>query len=1559
MHKKKYLFAAMLALIWAMGLSAQSAENFDYTVGEALEGQSGGSGWSGEWVFRKGNDQVTIGEGGIAVAASGITTTNNHAATVHNAGDGGTRQFRLLNNPVTDDAPGTYYLSWVMDNQYTDPAANGSVHQVMLTNSVALAAGGPSGQRVRMGKLFGTEQFGIDGINSNGTFRIAGTNTQEAYWAVIKIQMSGNADVDTISYFINPVLDTDFATATPDLVTNPNLNDGFDAIGVKLEGGATLNGQIDEIRFSTDPADIVAPDLIISAANQFDQFNDYADGSSLDGADGGVGFGAPWRVVGGTAPTVLAGGIENYTILKETSGNRVSMPYVAGGGNSRIERPLNTTFQDDGSTYYFSYSQEGSFSDESGQVNYFMLIDTAAYQATGPGGQLVQIGKPLNTPFIGAGIGAANNFELTGASAADAHLVIVKVSTSGNSDPDTVRLFIDPGLEMEPASADATKLIGTNLNNGFNAVGFKVEGLSAGNEMIFDDVMVGLNYSDVIPPDLSDLEPLTGAFASDNFNTYGIGSNLNDQSGGNGWNGGWFSFRAEGDSALVSGQGLINNSLEIRTGSPSLRMTTINAVQRSFRVFENEIDTTDNAEFWFSVQLGMEATAVDNIGNFILADTSLAEGDFQQIIIGKAFGGRRFFATGNAQVGGNTFVDGQNFVDGTSKWVVGHMTRVDGMWSMDIFLDPDYTTGVAPDEATAAITNKMYNAGNFNAVGIRAAVNDGLDWLVDDIFFGDEFSDVIPLDFEVIPPVPPGATETFDYAAGDDYIGGNGGSGWAGPWTLLSAEGSGEITDEGVSSFDLLKATTAPRVELPNLHRAVRTLEGAYGDFGRDFWLGWWAQTENGAGNVAHLILADTATYAAGGPGGQLVQIGKLFGGSELGVVAAQGGTAAGVSTEDGHFIVAHIITNNSAENDQILLWVDPALDTEPDASTAAVDARADLRNWNALGFKFEGGLAETVASFDDIRLAGSFAEVVPNDLEDIIPPARPIAASDIFDYDAGTDLGGQDGGEGFAGPWTAVEGALPVGSGSIQSDRTCGEANHAALSQSGTDTPVTYTRTFFNPFGVIEEEANQVYVSFSLDVTNKDIGNNVLAGLIGTDGNNVISLGGVAGINDFAMIVNDNNPQTTSSASVLGAKWMVIRFDLSGDSGDDSAVVWLDPPADAIPADENALFTVTGLNANAGIAGIQLSGTGAQSATMLFDDFRIGFSYRDISCKFGSDDPDLFAYEPFNYDAGQSLVGLGGVNAFWDGVWEELVPIGDNNELNVIEGSIGEEPLVTSANRSEVGFFDEAGQIRIYRDLAFPLESDGRTYWLTFLMNTTEGEATNNVANITLRNSAISQNAGQRIAFGRMYGNGRFGFITPPNNQNRESEVMDEGLHWIVAKMVTTGGDSPVDTVYMWIDPPANNIEPDTADASFFRMSTTPFLKDGIDQLMLKAEGAGAGQTPYVSEFDEIRLATAWPSALVTGVIEPEEDDVFFLSAYPNPFGEELNVKFQADTPGRYDLELLDIQGRQVAKLFSGNVAVGEQQVRFNNSGLANGFYFLRVVHGNRSTVRKLILYR
>lgn len=1543
-------------LLFAGQLSAQIVENFDYDVGTTLEGQAGGSGWSAAWSVRKGNEQAEMAAGGVVAAGVGATSTPPHLFVQHEAGMGGIRAARLLDEAITDDG-NTYYLSWFQESDYETPADNGSVAQVIIVNDLAYASGGPGGQLVRMGKIFGTERFGIDGVRTGGASFIDGTDTREAIFVVVAIDMSGDEERETLRFYINPDLDTEeLDEDDADLTITADMNDGFDALGFKVEGGGSLDSRIDGLRFGSELSDVLPDDPDPVAGGNRDNFNDYATGATLNGLDGGTGWDGGWVTVSGDDPVITEGGLQNATTELQTSGNHVAAEYSGTEGDSRYFRKLEAPVMDDGRTYYFSYTSVSSYTAQADQADFFMFIDSENLAPTGPGGQVFQIGKPLSTPFIGAGFGATGNFELSDAEATDVNFVVVKLITNGTEEPDTVQLFINPDTDGgEPEEADVTKVAG-RINDGFDAVGFKVTGLSAGNTLDWDDVRAGLSYDYVIPQDFEDFEPPLTVLAVETFNDYTEGDTLGGLDGGSGWAGPWMAMPSS-DNSMIRASGLLNNTLAAGTSGNSLRMSADGMTERSVRFFESALDTTENAEFWFSAHLGVGGGPEGTVGNLILVDT--VGGFSQQVILGKQFGNRNIFAVGDGQIGGATQT-GRQF-DGTgASFVVGHMTRDTGRWNLDLYVDPDPTAEMLPEDS-AQIINKGYRSGNFAGVAVRIdGTGTELVWDVDDIYIGSSYADVVPEDLTTVTEAPPGARELFSYDVGSDLIGQDGGEGWAGPWELLSESGEATIQEEGVASQPLLRATSGPSVRLESYLRAVRPLEGTYGDNGREFWIGWWFDVDDPAGNVAHLVLADTATYAATGPGGQLAQIGKLFGGTTLGVVSAQGGQADGSDVSEGQFVVAHVITDGTAANDQIMVWIDPDLTTTPSADTADITAGANLANWNAIGLKFEGDAdVATTAVFDDVIVGFAFSEVIPNGLQELEPPNTPRAAVEVFDYEAGQDLNGANGGEGWAGPWEAIAGTAVIAEGNVESERTCPEGNSASITQSGADMPTVYRRDFTNPFATGEENST-FYASFVLNGVAKDIGNSALVSFVSGE-NNILSIGGVPGLSSLAVFRNDDEAATiTNNFSVQGTKWFVVRMDINGATGLATARIFVDPIADAIPADETAVFTIENVSVLDGITGIEFSGEGAQSVELAVDDIRAGFSYRDISCQFGSDDPNLLAYEPFNYDPNTSLEGAGGENAFWNGAWGFGAP-NQANTIIVQEGSLENEALDEEANRVELSLLAEGEQLRIDRELAFPIESDGRTYWLSFLMNTVDGAAGNNVGNITLNNSQINGDDKQRLIIGRLFAERLLGIAVPGNP--RRTEIVDEGQNWIVVRMQTNADANILDTVTMWIDPPASATAPDTGSAGFGLQFTTLRLKSGIDQVRMRVEGAGAGQTPYVTQFDEIALATQWSSivGITNSIFTAPAVDVFNLAVFPNPTAGRLTVRYDLPASGEVRFDLLDLSGRRVAELPRRNQVAGTQTVTLDGElrGLPNGVYFLRLSQAGVSATGKVVLYR
>lgn len=78
----------------------------------------------------------------------------------------------------------------------------------------------------------------------------------------------------------------------------------------------------------------------------------------------------------------------------------------------------------------------------------------------------------------------------------------------------------------------------------------------------------------------------------------------------------------------------------------------------------------------------------------------------------------------------------------------------------------------------------------------------------------------------------------------------------------------------------------------------------------------------------------------------------------------------------------------------------------------------------------------------------------------------------------------------------------------------------------------------------------------------------------------------------------------------------------------------------------------------------------------------------------------------------------------------------------------------------------------------------------------------------------------------------------------------------------------------------------------------------------------------------------------------------------YPNPFNPATEIRFSVEATGRATLDVYDALGQHVATLFDAVAEAGHfTTVRFNASHLATGMYYYRLVSGNRSEVRKLLL--
>lgn len=98
----------------------------------------------------------------------------------------------------------------------------------------------------------------------------------------------------------------------------------------------------------------------------------------------------------------------------------------------------------------------------------------------------------------------------------------------------------------------------------------------------------------------------------------------------------------------------------------------------------------------------------------------------------------------------------------------------------------------------------------------------------------------------------------------------------------------------------------------------------------------------------------------------------------------------------------------------------------------------------------------------------------------------------------------------------------------------------------------------------------------------------------------------------------------------------------------------------------------------------------------------------------------------------------------------------------------------------------------------------------------------------------------------------------------------------------------------------------------------------------------------------------------LPTGVknISSSVPDKFELEQnYPNPFNPTSNIKFKIKDSRFVMLKVFDALGKEVETLINGKMNSGEYSVTFDGSKLNSGVYFYKLVAGDFSQVRKMIL--
>jgi hypothetical protein len=92
-----------------------------------------------------------------------------------------------------------------------------------------------------------------------------------------------------------------------------------------------------------------------------------------------------------------------------------------------------------------------------------------------------------------------------------------------------------------------------------------------------------------------------------------------------------------------------------------------------------------------------------------------------------------------------------------------------------------------------------------------------------------------------------------------------------------------------------------------------------------------------------------------------------------------------------------------------------------------------------------------------------------------------------------------------------------------------------------------------------------------------------------------------------------------------------------------------------------------------------------------------------------------------------------------------------------------------------------------------------------------------------------------------------------------------------------------------------------------------------------------------------------------ITGSFIP--DKYLLEQNYPNPFNPTTSIKYSVSSIQNVKLTVFNMLGKEVATLVNERQKPGEYEVKFDGTNLPSGVYYYKIVSGDYSEVRKMVL--
>jgi Secretion system C-terminal sorting domain len=102
--------------------------------------------------------------------------------------------------------------------------------------------------------------------------------------------------------------------------------------------------------------------------------------------------------------------------------------------------------------------------------------------------------------------------------------------------------------------------------------------------------------------------------------------------------------------------------------------------------------------------------------------------------------------------------------------------------------------------------------------------------------------------------------------------------------------------------------------------------------------------------------------------------------------------------------------------------------------------------------------------------------------------------------------------------------------------------------------------------------------------------------------------------------------------------------------------------------------------------------------------------------------------------------------------------------------------------------------------------------------------------------------------------------------------------------------------------------------------------------------------------------LKPAVTSTVKVNVSHPDDKLLNDVQLYPNPVTDQLNLKYTISRNTNVTVKIMDVLGNDITTVFNQRVEGGDHNINYPiNNKLTRGFYFVRVVAGTESVIKRI----